>query len=36
MQFLIKRDVLLKSLTLVQGIIEKKNTYDDKNLIYYD
>ena len=26
MQFLIKRDVLLKSLTLVQGIIEKKNT----------
>ena len=26
MQFVIKRDVLLKSLTLVQGIIEKKNT----------
>ena len=26
MQFIIKRDVLLKSLTLVQGIIEKKNT----------
>ena len=26
MQFTIKRDVLLKSLTLVQGIIEKKNT----------
>ena len=26
MQFEIKRDVLLKSLTLVQGIIEKKNT----------
>ena len=26
MQFSIKRDVLLKSLTLVQGIIEKKNT----------
>ena len=26
MQFIIKRDVLLKSLTLIQGIIEKKNT----------
>ena len=26
MQFVIKRDVLLKSLTYVQGIIEKKNT----------
>tara|TARA_B110000027_G_C16074361_1_gene280631 strand:+ start:7 stop:1122 length:1116 start_codon:yes stop_codon:yes gene_type:complete len=26
MQFLIKRDILLKSLSLVQGIIEKKNT----------
>ena len=26
MKFLIKRDVLLKSLNLVQGIIEKKNT----------
>lgn len=26
MQFVVKRDVLLKSLTLVQGIIEKKNT----------
>jgi DNA polymerase III subunit beta len=26
MQFIIKRDALLKSLTLVQGIIEKKNT----------
>ena len=26
MQFLIKRDALLKSLTLAQGIIEKKNT----------
>ena len=26
MQFTIKRDVLLKSLTLIQGIIEKKNT----------
>jgi DNA polymerase-3 subunit beta len=26
MQFVIKRDILLKSLTFVQGIIEKKNT----------
>ena len=26
MQFVIKRDTLLKSLTLVQGIIERKNT----------
>jgi len=26
MQFVVKRDILLKSLTLVQGIIEKKNT----------
>ena len=26
MQFSIKRDILLKSLNLVQGIIEKKNT----------
>ena len=26
MQFIIKRDALLKSLTLVQGIVEKKNT----------
>ena len=27
MQFSIKRDALLKSLTLVQGVIEKKNTH---------
>ena len=26
MQFVIKRDVLLKSLTAAQGVIEKKNT----------
>ena len=26
MKFLIKRDVLLKSLSLVQGVVEKKNT----------
>jgi len=26
MQFVIKRDALLKSLTFVQGIVEKKNT----------
>ena len=26
MQFSIKRDILLKSLNLVQGVIEKKNT----------
>ena len=26
MQFVIKRDVLLRSLTLAQGVIEKKNT----------
>ena len=26
MQFKIKRDLLLKSLTFVQGVIEKKNT----------
>ena len=26
MQFKIKRDILLKSLSLAQGIIEKKNT----------
>ena len=26
MQFSIKRDVLLKSLNLVQGVVEKKNT----------
>jgi len=26
MEFLIKRDVLLKSLNLAQGVIEKKNT----------
>ena len=26
MQFIIKRDVLLKSLNFVQGIVEKKNT----------
>ena len=26
MQFVVKRDALLKSLTLVQGVIEKKNT----------
>ncbi len=26
MEFTIKRDTLLKSLTLAQGIIEKKNT----------
>ena len=27
MEFLIKRDVLLKTLNLAQGIIEKKNTW---------
>ena len=26
MQFSIKRDILLKSLNLVQGVVEKKNT----------
>ena len=26
MQFIVKRDILLKSLNFVQGIIEKKNT----------
>jgi DNA polymerase-3 subunit beta len=26
MQFSVKRDVLLKSLNLVQGVVEKKNT----------
>ena len=26
MQFIVKRDVLLKSLNFVQGIVEKKNT----------
>ena len=26
MQFKIKRDLLLKSLTFVQGVVEKKNT----------
>ena len=26
MQFSVKRDVLLKSLTFVQGVVEKKNT----------
>ena len=26
MQFIIKRDILLKSLNFVQGIVEKKNT----------
>ena len=26
MQFIIKRDLLLKSLNFVQGVVEKKNT----------
>ena len=26
MQFIVKRDVLLKSLNFVQGVVEKKNT----------
>ena len=26
MQFIVKRDILLKSLNFVQGIVEKKNT----------
>ena len=26
MQFVVKRDVLLKSLNFVQGVVEKKNT----------
>ena len=26
MQFVIKRDILLKSLNFVQGVVEKKNT----------
>ena len=28
MQFSIKRDILLKSLNLVQGVVEKKNTLE--------
>ena len=27
MQFVVKRDILLKSLNFVQGVVEKKNTY---------
>ena len=26
MQFIVKRDILLKSLSFVQGVVEKKNT----------
>ncbi len=26
MQFVVKRDILLKSLNFVQGVVEKKNT----------
>jgi len=26
MQFIVKRDILLKTLTSVQGVVEKKNT----------
>ena len=26
MQFIVKRDILLKSLNFVQGVVEKKNT----------
>ena len=34
MQFSIKRDVLLKSLNLVQGIIEKKTHYQFYQMFY--
>ena len=29
MQFVVKRDILLKSLNFVQGVVEKKNTLAD-------
>ena len=28
MEFIIKRDILLKSLNFVQGVVEKKNTLE--------
>ena len=36
MQFVVKRDVLLKSLNFVQGVVEKKNTFQFSLMFYYN
>ena len=36
MQFVVKRDTLLKSLNFVQGIVEKKNTLPILSVFYYN
>ena len=35
MQFVVKRDSLLKSLNFVQGVVEKKNTYLFFQMFYF-
>ena len=35
MQFVVKRDKLLKSLNFVQGVVEKKNTLPIYRMYYY-
>ena len=36
MQFVVKRDILLKSLNFVQGVVEKKNTLPIFQMFYYN
>ena len=35
MQFVVKRDILLKSLNFVQGVVEKKNTLTNTYQMFY-
>ena len=36
MQFVVKRDSLLKSLNFVQGVVEKKTRYQYYPMFYYN
>ena len=36
MQFVVKRDILLKSLNYVQGVVEKKILYQYYQTFYYN
>ena len=36
MQFVVKRDILLKSLNFVQGVVEKKILFPFYQMFYYN
>ena len=36
MQFVVKRDILLKSLNFVQGVVEKKNTLPILSNVFFN